>query len=80
MICPHCGKEIVTPVYTEPANTAGQPALTLLPNITAVQCNPYPIITNGNGQIPWINTVCAAGAAVAPPVTFHYTVGDNDKR
>ena len=71
MICPHCGKEIVKSAYTEPVNAA------CCPNPSSLF---IPIVTNGNSQLPWISTVCAAGAAVAPPVTFHYTIGNNDQR
>ena len=77
MQCPYCGKEIVTPVYAEPANAVGQPALTLFTN-NACAAQPYPIITNGNG-ILWTNTVCAQGAA-QPGITHYITLGDNDKR
>ena len=70
MICPHCGKEIVTPVYAEPANTAGQPLF-------------VPVVMNGNSQIPWINTVCAAGGAAPVGGITGYltlTIDGNDKR
>ena len=69
MICPHCGKDTdVQPV----------PVVNLLPNVNGCAAQPYPIITNGNGQIPWFNTVCAAGAV--PPIaggTLLITLGGN---
>ena len=75
MICPHCGKEIVTPASADPVNAAG-PYL-FLPNINAAA--PSLLSTFVHGSHLWINTVCAAGAA-QPGITHYITFGGNDKR
>ena len=68
MICPHCGKD-----------TDIQPGaiVTVLPNVNGCAAQPYPIITSGNGQFLWTNTVCNA-AAQPNPTIYYITFGGND--
>ena len=75
MLCPHCGKEIVTPDYAEPVNTAGQPAITVPFDTTCAA--PSLFATVGHGTSLWLNTCAGAGAE---SVTLYYTVDGNDKR
>jgi hypothetical protein len=71
MICPHCGKD----TDVQPGASVNVPFI--FENNVACAAQPYPIITNGNGQFLWTNTVCAAAAQ--PNATIHYiTLGGND--
>lgn len=74
MLCPHCGKEIVTPAYADPVNAVTQTIF--LPNVNAAT-GPGIQSTVANGSHLWLNACAGAGADA---VTFHYTVDGNGKR